>query len=39
MIRDEELKALAKEKFSYFRILEKKHQELDASYKKVQGNK
>ena len=39
MIRGEELKALAKEKFPYFRILEKKHQELNASYKKVQGNK
>jgi len=36
MIRGEELKALARKKFPYFKILEKKHQELDDIIDKME---
>ncbi|GAB6075123.1 DUF465 domain-containing protein [Desulfurobacterium crinifex] len=36
MVRGEELKALARKKFHYFKILEKKHQELDDIIDKME---
>jgi len=36
MLRDEDLKALARKKFHYFRTLEKKHQELDDIIDKME---
>jgi len=36
MLRDENLKALAREKFHHFRTLEKKHQELDDKIDKME---
>ena len=36
MLRDENLKALAREKFHHFKTLEKKHQELDDIIDKME---
>jgi len=36
MLKDENLKALAREKFHHFRTLEKKHQELDDIIDKME---
>ncbi|MEO2069226.1 MAG: YdcH family protein [Desulfurobacteriaceae bacterium] len=36
MLRDENLKALAREKFHYFKTLEMKHQELDDLIDKME---
>ncbi len=36
MLRDENLKALAREKFHHFKTLEKKHQELDDTIDKME---
>jgi uncharacterized protein YdcH (DUF465 family) len=36
MLKDENLKSLVREKFPYFKILEKKHQELDDIIDKME---
>ena len=36
MLRDEDLKNLTRKKFPYFKVLEKKHQELDDIIEKME---